>query len=424
MNLLRGWEGGIMPQGKNKSAAGAGTIRKKTVTQKGKTYTYWEARFTVEYDPVTGKQKQRAVTGKTQKEVAQKLREITAEIDRGTYVEPSKLTLAQWLERWQAEYLVGVKPSTANLYKECIRLYILPHLGDARLDKLTGAKIQHFYNGLNHPSKEGQKAICAKSVKNVHGILHKALQQAVKNGTLRLNPTESCVLPRVVKKEIYPLTKGQMSALFQLLPGHPHEYLYQIALFTGMREGELLGLPWSCIDFEHNLITVKQQLQREHKTGGAYALVPPKNGKKRYIPMAASVAKLFALQKQKQDSQRKEMGELWEDTGLVFTNPTGGYLSSRTVYDCFKRLVKKIGAPNARVHDLRHTYAVACIESGVDIKTLQENLGHATASFTLEVYGHVSRQMQLNSATRLETFIQGVYSGKNVPTNAEVVPIL
>ncbi|MBR4655889.1 MAG: site-specific integrase [Oscillospiraceae bacterium] len=215
-----------------------------------------------------------------------------------------------------------------------------------------------------------------------------------------------------------------MSALFQLLPGHPHEYLYQIALFTGMREGELLGLPWSCIDFEHNLITVKQQLQREHKTGGAYALVPPKNGKKRYIPMAASVAKLFALQKQKQDSQRKEMGELWEDTGLVFTNPTGGYLSSRTVYDCFKRLVKKIGAPNARVHDLRHTYAVACIESGVDIKTLQENLGHATASFTLEVYGHVSRQMQLNSATRLETFIQGVYSGKNVPTNAEVVPIL
>ena len=400
---------------KTKSASGAGSIRKITVTQKGKDYTYWEARFTVSYDPVTGKQKQRAVTGKTQKEVAQKLREITAEIDRGTYIEPSKLTLAQWLERWQAEYLVGVKPSTANLYQECIRLYILPHLGEARLDKLTGATIQHFYNELNRPSKEGQKAICAKSVKNVHGILHKALQQAVKNGVLRLNPTESCVLPRVVKKEIYPLTKDQMGALFQILPGHPHEYLYQIAVFTGMREGELLGLEWSCIDFEHNLITVKQQLQREHKTGGSYVIVSPKNGKNRFIPMAPSVARLFLLQKQKQEFMRKEAGELWEESGMVFTNPTGGYLSSRTVYDCFKRLVRKIGAPNARVHDLRHTYAVACIESGVDIKTLQENLGHATAAFTMDVYGHVSRQMQLNSATRLESFIQGVYSQNALP---------
>ena len=400
---------------KTKSASGAGSIRKITVTQKGKDYTYWEARFTVSYDPVTGKQKQRAVTGKTQKEVAQKLRVITAEIDRGTYIEPSKLTLAQWLERWQAEYLVGVKPSTANLYQECIRLYILPHLGEARLDKLTGATIQHFYNELNRPSKEGQKAICAKSVKNVHGILHKALQQAVKNGVLRLNPTESCVLPRVVKKEIYPLTKDQMAALFQILPGHPHEYLYQIAVFTGMREGELLGLEWSCIDFEHNLITVKQQLQREHKTGGSYVIVSPKNGKNRFIPMAPSVARLFLLQKQKQEFMRKEAGELWEESGMVFTNPTGGYLSSRTVYDCFKRLVRKIGAPNARVHDLRHTYAVACIESGVDIKTLQENLGHATAAFTMDVYGHVSRQMQLNSATRLESFIQGVYSQNALP---------
>lgn len=400
---------------KTKSASGAGSIRKITVTQKGKDYTYWEARFTVSYDPVTGKQKQRAVTGKTQKEVAQKLREITAEIDRGTYIEPSKLTLAQWLERWQAEYLVGVKTSTANLYQECIRLYILPHLGEARFDKLTGATIQHFYNELNRPSKEGQKAICAKSVKNVHGILHKALQQAVKNGVLRLNPTESCVLPRVVKKEIYPLTKDQMAALFQILPGHPHEYLYQIAVFTGMREGELLGLEWSCIDFEHNLITVKQQLQREHKTGGSYVIVSPKNGKNRFIPMAPSVARLFLLQKQKQEFMRKEAGELWEESGMVFTNPTGGYLSSRTVYDCFKRLVRKIGAPNARVHDLRHTYAVACIESGVDIKTLQENLGHATAAFTMDVYGHVSRQMQLNSATRLESFIQGVYSQKALP---------
>ena len=169
------------------------------------------------------------------------------------------------------------------------------------------------------------------------------------------------------------------------------------------RVGELL--PIKAIDFP---ILVKQQLQREHKTGGEYLIVPPKNGKKRYIPMAPSVAKLFALQWQRQECLRKEQGLSWQNCGMVFTNPTGGYLSSRTVYDCFKRLAKKIGAPNARVHDLRHTYAMACIESGVDIKTLQENLGHATAAFTLDVYGHVTAKMKQESAARMQKFFENL----------------
>lgn len=400
-----------MPYSKSsRSASGAGSIRKKTFVQNGKTYTYWEARYSIGFDPATGKQLQRTVNGKTQKEVAQKLREATSDIDKGTYIEPSKITVKRWMEDWQRDYLGGIKPSTARLYQECIRLYIVPHLGEAKLDQLSGQMIQRFYNELHNPTKEGKKAICAKSVKNVHGILHKALQQAVKNGMIRLNPTESCVLPRIEKKEMHPLTQEQMKALFDLLPDHPHEYLYQIAIFTGMREGELLGLSWDCIDFKHHTILVKQQLQREHKKGGRYLIVPPKNSKSRYIPMAPTVVKLFALQKQHQEFQKKVAGEAWENTGMVFTNALGGYLSSRTVYDCFKRLAKKIGAPQARVHDLRHTYAMTCIESGVDIKTLQENLGHATAAFTLDVYGHVSKQMQMNSASKLEDFIQKTFS--------------
>ena len=136
-----------MPYSKSKrSAAGAGNIRKKTVTSKGKTYTYWEARYSMGFDPATGKQIQKAVTGSTQKEVAQKLREITTDIDRGTYVEPSKITLKQWMTEWQRDYLFGVKPSTKRLYQECIRLYILPHLGEAKLDQLSGPMIQRFYN--------------------------------------------------------------------------------------------------------------------------------------------------------------------------------------------------------------------------------------------------------------------------------------
>ena len=105
---------------------------------------------------------------------------------------------------------------------------------------------------------------------------------------------------------------------------------------------------------------------------------------------------------------RMEAGDAWEEHGLVFTNQTGGYLSYRTVYDCFKRIVRNIGAPATRFHDLRHTFAVASIKSGDDIKTVQENLGHATAAFTLDVYGHVTKQMKQDSAARMEQFIKSV----------------
>lgn len=147
-------------------------------------------------------------------------------------------------------------------------------------------------------------------------------------------------------------------------------------------------------------------------------IVPPKNDKMRIIPMAPTVAELLRKHKQNQDEMRTLLGDKWTETGLVFTGPFGGYLSHRTVYDCFKRLVVKIGAPEARVHDLRHTYAVVCLESGVDIKTLQENLGHATVTFTLDVYGHVSQKMRQQSAEKLEIFIRSV-NAKAGRTEAE-----
>ncbi len=153
-----------------------------------------------------------------------------------------------------------------------------------------------------------------------------------------------------------------------------------------------------CVDLENGTLCVKQQLQR---VNGECHLVPPKNGKSRTLAIAASVVQLFQKQKERQEIQMQELGPVWENCGMVFTNPTGGYLSYRTVYDCFKRLVTKIGAPEARVHDLRHTYAVLSIQSGDDIKTVQGNLGHATAAFTLDVYGHVSERMKKKSADRL-----------------------
>ena len=180
-----------------KNASGGGSIRKKTVTRNGTTYTYWEARYTAGTDPGTGKQIQKSITGKTQKEVSEKLRAATASIDQGTYSAPNKMTLGQWLEIWCADYLGGVKPFTVASYSGHIKNHIKPALGAIRLEALNAHTIQSFYNSLGN-ERDGKPGLSPKTIKNIHGVLHKALQQAVSVGYLRFNPTDACTLPRVV----------------------------------------------------------------------------------------------------------------------------------------------------------------------------------------------------------------------------------
>ena len=386
-----------------KGAKGGGTIRQRPDGR-------WEARYTLGIDPGTGKQIQKSVYGKTQREVRQKLTAITAEIDSGVYQEPCKMTVNEWLDIWLKDYQISVKDSTAYLYERQAKLYLRPALGNIPLETLKAHMVQRLYNSLSQ-EHDGQPALSAKTIKNIHGVLHKALQQAVLLNHIRYNPTTACVLPKIVKKEIHPLTDQQTAQLLNLLKGSKYEIPLTVDLFTGLREGELLGLMWDCVDFEKGTILVNKQLRRSQRKGGTYYFSPPKNNRARSISLAPSVVLLFRLQKLAQNSMRMEAGDAWQENGLVFSNQTGGYLSYRTVYDCFKRIVKKIGSPATRFHDLRHTYAVACIKSGDDIKTVQENLGHATAAFTLDVYGHVTKQMKRDSAQRMEQFIQAVSAG-------------
>ena len=397
-----------MSRTKNSRAAqGAGTIRKKTVTRGGQTYTYWEARVTVGRDPGTGRQIQRSFSGKTQKEVREKMQAAAVELNSGTYKEPLKMTVSEWLDIWLREYLGGVKPMTVLNYTQHVKNHIKPALGAIKLEALNTHEIQSFYNDLQKP--HGDKAgLSAKTIKCVNGVLHKALQQAVLLNYIRYNPTTACVLPKIVKKEIHPLTDQQTAQLLNLLKGSKYEIPLTVDLFTGLREGELLGLMWDCVDFEKGTILVNKQLRRSQRKGGTYYFSPPKNNKSRTITPAPYVMKLLQAQKVQQARQRLMAGPAWEDSGLVFTNEFGRYISYRAIFDSFKRIVKRIGLSDARIHDLRHTYAVNCIRAGDDIKTVQSNLGHATAAFTLDVYGHFTDDMRSVSAQRMEGFITNV----------------
>lgn len=395
-----------MPRGKKsgRAASGDGSIRKKIVKKNGKEYIYWEGRYTSGFDPKTGKQKQHSISGKTQAEVAQKLREITAEIGQGVFRKACKLTVGEWFAIWDRDYLTGVKPRTMEAYRCLIKTHIRPELGGAKLEALNAHTIQHFYNGLS------KKGLSPKSVKNIHGVLHKALQQAVDIGYLRVNPSDVCTLPRVERKELKPLDDDAIRRFMDALQGHRFEILFLTILFTGLREGEALGLAWDCVDFDSGTLLIRQQLQPLKDADGkcVYKLTSPKNSKWRKITPANYVMEILRRQRGQQAECRLRAGPAWEDSGLVFTNELGAHLSPYTVYHNFKRLAASIGCPEARVHDLRHSYAVAAIKSGDDIKTVQGNLGHATASFTLDVYGHVTDQMKRESAERMQKFIKSV----------------
>lgn len=403
-----------------RAANGTGTIRKKSVTRNGKKYEYWEARYTEGADPGTGKQVQRSITGKTQKEVAQKLKAATAAIDSGSYTAPNKQTVGQWLDAWIATYCGNIKPRTMEIYKTDIRVHIKPALGAIRLEALNAQTLQSFYNTL---AKEGREIrqkdkngkvtvtkapLSAKTIKNIHGVIHRALQQAVSIGFLRFNPADACTLPRIEKKELAPLDEVETSAFLEEIRGSRFETLLTVALFTGLREGEIMGLMWDCIDFDKGTITINKQLQRYREEVGVYRLVPTKSGKGRTITPATAVMALLKRHRITQAEQRLKAGPLWEDSGLVFTDELGHHFPQSAVYRSFKRAAAAIGRPDARFHDLRHSYAVAAIRAGDDIKTVQETLGHATAAFTLDVYGHVTDQMKQASAARMDAYIKSV----------------
>jgi len=388
-----------MPKRKTtRNAQGGGTIRQR---KDGR----WEARYTVGRDPGTGRQIQKSVYAATQGEVRKKLAQATAAIDEGIYQEPSKLTVGAWLDIWLKEYTGNVKQRTLEQYGGKIEYRIKPAIGSIKLTALKTPQIQAFYNDSLKDSKD-RKAISPKTIKDLHGVLHKALKQAVEIGYLRNNPADACKLPRVEKAKISPLEEDQITAFLNEIKGHPHEVLYTISLFSGLRQGEILGLSWDSVDFNNGTILIKQQLQR---IKGEYQILSVKNDKTRKIMPAPFIMDLLRIQKRQQAKWRLRAGIAWNNTfNLVFTDELGKYISRETIYSNYKRIAKKLGFGEKRFHDLRHTYAVVALQSGDDVKTVQENLGHHTAAFTLDVYGHVSERMKRESSERMEDFIKSV----------------
>ena len=190
--------------------------------------------------------------------------------------------------------------------------------------------------------------------------------------------------------------------------GHRFEPIYLTMLFAGLRRAEACGLTWEAVDLERGTIRIDKQLQNVPGHPGEYILAPTKNDKGRTITAAASVVELLKKHRAQQAGDRLRAGPLWHDGGDVFTDAQGNHLAPSTLYHNYKKIVASIGMPDARLHDLRHSFAVASLRAGDDIKTVQGNLGHHAAAFTLDVYGHVTEEMKQASADRMEQYIRDI----------------
>lgn len=380
-----------------KRANGQGTIKKR------KNGT-WEGQYIAGKDE-NGKLIRRSIYGKTQKEVAEKLTALTNDLNKGVYIAPDQITVAQWFEIWLKDYTGSVKDSTKAQYEYQARVNINPVLGDIQLQKVTAPMIQRLYNA------KLESKLSPKSIKNLHGVMHKALNQAVLCQYLKVNPSLACQLPRIEKKEMQTITGDDLKRFLQEIKRKEYEDLFFVDIFTGLRESEIIGLTWACVDFKKQVIRVEKQLKRQRNLNKSndYVFDTLKNGKTRTISPAPIVFDVLKRVKAEQAANALKNGSAYKnENGLVFTNEIGGHLCQPTVLKHFKQRVTAIGLPDIRFHDMRHSFATISLENGDDIKTVSENLGHATVAFTLDVYGHVTDKMKKDSADRMQAYYQAI----------------
>lgn len=387
---------------KQRRANGEGSIRLRSDGR-------WEARYSLGFDDM-GRQISKSIYGKSQKDVRQKLTQVLNDLDKGTYTPPARKTVHEWMQEWLETYCANkLKPYTMTTYQGIVANHIDMYLGGMQLQAVRGFHVQRMYNSMIGGGAS------PKTVKNVSAVLHKACDVAVKQGLMSVNPCDAAELPAMKQHEIHPLADSEIPLFLDAIKGDPLENAYALCLFVALREGECLGLTWDRVNLDTGELLVCQQLQKEKTKGGQYSIVPfTKSNKPRTITLPTVAVEYLRNQHHKQQEWEAASLGLWNNPDdLVFTNEIGRHVAIFTFYARFKKIAASIGRPDLRPHDLRHTAATVAISTGSDVKSVQDMLGHATASFTLTVYAHSSEKMRQDTAARLQDYYSDMMRGKN-----------
>ncbi|SDY56923.1 site-specific integrase [Thermoactinomyces sp. DSM 45892] len=355
-------------------------------------------------DPQTGKRKQKWSKGfPTKREAERELNKTINEIENGTFVESNKMTLGEYLEIWLQDYAKNaVKPTTLESYSYLIKTHIVPFLGPLSLDKLQAIHVQRFYNKMLEEGRiKSEGGLSSGTVRRLHGLLNTALNQAVKWRLVNLNVVTLVESPKHRKKEISPLNLEEVKRFLFYAKNDRYYITFLLAITTGLRRGEILGLRWKDVDMNTCTASIRKNLVLVSHTP---VLQEPKTRRSvRSVTLPPIV--IQALKNHKQVQDQEKTNELYQCYDLITATCFGSPLNPLHLRKRFKKILTKANLPDIRFHDLRHTHATLMLQQGEHPKVVSERLGHSNINITLDTYSHVLPNMQQEAVERFEKML-------------------
>ncbi|BBC35733.1 Integrase [Streptomyces graminofaciens] len=386
-----------------------------------------------------GSRKRVRVYGTTRKDAANKLAEKITDSNRGLPVAAADSTVGMYLAYWLSSVAIHrLRENTHTRYATCIRLHLIPGLGTKRLARLTAKDVRTFLDRLrttcqccaqgldaakHHCCAVGEccgKRLSPLTVTYVHSVLKSALEHAVREDELPRNIARNVKTTAPRPRRFTPLTAAEARQLLLVSKTDRLHALYELALRTGLRKGELLGLRWEDLDLDAGTASIRRSLQRT-RTGGLTALPTKTRASERRIALPTECVHSLKSHRERQEAERKAAGARWKNSGLVFVVPSGGPIDPANLTRRFGRLLDRASLRRVRFHDLRHSTATLLLEQGVDLVVIKELLGHAHIGVTAGVYAHVRLRLQRQAIDTLGNVLSPIDDDPDVPPAAAVV---
>ena len=355
----------------------------------------WVAQITIE----TGRQKSKYFH--SQKEARDWLKLTQTQIDNGLNLSTANVDFQTFLNKWYDAHKLSVRPGTAKNYRVALDSHIIPVLGKMKLKDIRSDHIQNFYSIK-------MKTDSNKSVIGViHSVLHLAFDQAMKWGMIGRNPVEAVIKPKHKSKEIRTLDENQTRTFLSIVIGTRYEAIFWMAITTGLRQGELIGLRWSDLNWSTKQLQVQRQIQRISGKGLSFCEPKSKSGK-RTIVLSDEMIEKLRKHLDTQDMARSFAEDRWKENDLIFSTYIGTPIDRNDLFKKFKEFLEQAGLPNIRFHELRHTAATLMLKQGIHPKIVQERLGHSNISMTMDTYSHVLPSMQEEIANKLDELLKPI----------------
>jgi integrase len=352
----------------------------------------WEGRY------VGMDRRRHSVYASTRRDAQERLRVAFADEDRGVPRGSKLLTVRDFLDDWlRTSVAVRCRTRTVESYRETVARYVIPAIGHLRLAKVEPRDVSRMLTALTD-----RHDLSPTTVHYVHTVLRIALGHAVRLGLVGRNVAMIVDAPSRARPEQHPLTAQQARIFLGDVAHDRLGPLYSIAIATGMRQGELLGLRWGDVDLDRGTVAVRHALRR-----GDRVLTDPKTDRaRRTIRLAPDFIETLRQHRVRQLEDRLAAGDEWSEGGYVFTTRIGRPLHGRNVLTSLHAALAKSGLPRQRFHDLRHAYATLMLEDGEELVVVSRNLGHTNTSTTADIYAHVTAPMAERSAARIESILR------------------